>query len=144
VRPAAAFRDRRKRTCAVSIPLWEGAPACRCSLSCYYTYPALLPSRQRCRMPARGLILALLLAPHAAVAAETWWSLRPLARPGVPAVRDGNWARNPIDVFVLAGLEKRGLRPSPEADRRALIRRLSFDLVGLPPAPEEVEAFVAD
>ncbi len=95
-------------------------------------------------MPARGLILALLLAPHAAVAAETWWSLRPLARPAVPAVRDGTWARNPIDAFVLAALERRGLHPSPEADRRTLLRRLSFDLVGLPPAPEEVEAFIND
>ncbi len=76
--------------------------------------------------------------------AETWWSLRPLARPAVPTASDAAWVRNPIDAFILATLRAKGLRPSPEADRRTLIRRLSFDLVGLPPAPEEVDAFVTD
>src|SRR5262245_52287326 len=96
-------------------------------------------------MPARALLLALLLAhPTACTAAETWWSLRPLARPEVPPVAERVWARNPTDAFILAALKGRGLRPAPEAGRRTLIRRVSFDLVGLPPAPEEVEAFVAD
>src|SRR5262245_48087830 len=73
-----------------------------------------------------------------------WWSLQPVRRPPLPAVKDENWARRPIDRFVLAGLEARGLKPSPTADRRTLIRRLSFDLLGLPPDPAEVAAFVAD
>jgi hypothetical protein len=72
------------------------------------------------------------------------WSFVKPVRPPVPAVRDKAWPRNPIDSFVLARLEKEGLRPSPEADRATLIRRLSLDLTGLPPAPEEVAAFVAD
>ena len=54
------------------------------------------------------------------------------------------WARTPIDVFIQAKLEQEGLTPSPEADRRTLIRRLSFDLIGLPPTPEEIESFVSD
>src|SRR5262245_51884269 len=93
-------------------------------------------------MPARVLLLALLFLP--AARADTWWSLRPLTRPAVPPLRGQAHARNPIDAFILAELEKRDLHPSLEADRRTLIRRLSFDLVGLPPAPQEVEAFVAD
>ena len=72
------------------------------------------------------------------------WSLRPPARPDVPAIRDTSRVRNPIDAFVLARLEQANLTPSPEADRRTLVRRVSFDLAGLPPTPEEVESFVAD
>lgn len=75
---------------------------------------------------------------------ETWWSLRPLTRPTVPPTSTSEGLRSPIDRFVRARLEKEGLTPSPEADRRTLLRRLSFDLLGLPPSPEEVEAFVAD
>lgn len=73
-----------------------------------------------------------------------WWSLVPVRRPDLPAVRRADWARNPIDRFVLARLEAEGLAPSDEADRRTLIRRLAFDLTGLPPSPEEIAAFVAD
>jgi hypothetical protein len=73
-----------------------------------------------------------------------WWSLRPLTRPAVPAVHDARWVRTPIDAFVLARLEAAGLRPSPEADRRTLIRRLTFDLHGLPPTPQEIDTFLAD
>jgi mono/diheme cytochrome c family protein len=75
---------------------------------------------------------------------DDWWSLRPLARPPVPAVKGRAWVRNPIDAFVLAALEAKGLRPSPPADRRTLIRRVTFDLHGLPPTPEEIDAFVND
>jgi hypothetical protein len=73
-----------------------------------------------------------------------WWAFAPLTRPAIRAVQTPGWARTPIDAFILAALEKKGLRPSPEADRRILIRRLSFDLLGLPPAPEEIEAFLRD
>src|SRR5262249_38636560 len=72
-----------------------------------------------------------------------WWSLRPLTRPAVPAVKMRGWMRNPVDGFVLAALEAKGLRPAPEADRVTLIRRLTFDLHGLPPSPGEIDAFVA-
>jgi mono/diheme cytochrome c family protein len=77
-------------------------------------------------------------------AGYNWWSLQPVRAVDPPAVKNSEWPINPIDNFVLARLEKAGLSPSPAADRRTLIRRLSFDLTGLPPTPEEVEAFVND
>src|SRR5213075_827543 len=61
-----------------------------------------------------------------------------------PAVKDAGWATSPIDRFVLAKLEEKGLAPAPAADRHALLRRVTFDLTGLPPTPAEVEAFVND
>jgi hypothetical protein len=72
------------------------------------------------------------------------WSFQPPRRPPLPKVRDSAWPRNPIDHFVLARLDKEGLKPLPEADRTTLIRRLSLDLIGLPPTPEEVDTFLAD
>jgi len=72
------------------------------------------------------------------------WAFQKVARPPVPAVRANDWVRNPIDAFVLSKLESRGLKPSPAADRVTLLRRVSFDLIGLPPTPEEVESFVND
>ena len=75
---------------------------------------------------------------------ERHWSFLPPQRPALPAVLNAKWARNPIDRFVLARLEKEGLKPSPEADRATLLRRLSFDLIGLPPTTAEVDAFLAD
>jgi hypothetical protein len=79
-----------------------------------------------------------------AVVGRDWWSLRPLTRPEIPAVRDGAWVRTPVDAFILATLEAKGLRPSPAADRRTLIRRLTFDLHGLPPTPGEIDAALSD
>src|SRR5688572_24822712 len=73
---------------------------------------------------------------------DAHWAFRPVARPAVPEHPGVANGRNPIDHFVLARLAHSGLGPSPEAERRTLIRRLSFDLTGLPPAPEEVEQFV--
>ncbi|MGE3410593.1 MAG: DUF1549 domain-containing protein [Pirellulales bacterium] len=75
---------------------------------------------------------------------ETWWSLRPLVRSEPPelAEADRSWVRTPVDAFILARLRDEKLSPAPEAGRRTLIRRLYFDLVGLPPPAEEVEAFV--
>jgi hypothetical protein len=75
---------------------------------------------------------------------EPHWSLIAPKRPDPPRVHNKGWARNPIDYFILARLEQAGLSPAPEADRRTLARRVSLDLTGLPPAPEEVEAFVND
>jgi hypothetical protein len=72
------------------------------------------------------------------------WSFQAPQRPPIPEVRDAGWIRNPIDRFILARLERAGVRPSPEADRHTLLRRLSLDLTGLPPTPEEIDAFLAD
>lgn len=72
------------------------------------------------------------------------WAFLPLQKPAPPQVRDTAWPRNDIDRFVLARLEASGLKPAPEAGRATLIRRLSLDLTGLPPCPEEVEQFVSD
>ncbi len=72
------------------------------------------------------------------------WAFGPRTRPEPPEVARAEWVRNPIDRFVLARLEAEGLAPSPEADRRTLVRRLYLDLLGLPPRPEEVDAFLAD
>ncbi len=72
------------------------------------------------------------------------WSFRPPDDPAVPEVADATWPTSDLDRFILARLEAKGLRPAPEADRRTLIRRVTFDLTGLPPTPVEVEAFVAD
>jgi hypothetical protein len=73
-----------------------------------------------------------------------WWSLQPVSRPAVPAVKNAQWSRHPVDRFILARIEAAGLSPAPRADRGTLIRRLSFVLTGLPPTPEDVDAFVAD
>ena len=74
----------------------------------------------------------------------THWAFVAPERPAEPAVKGTEWVRNPIDRFVLAKLEAEGMSPSPEADRATLIKRLSIDLTGLPPTPEEVDAFIAD
>jgi mono/diheme cytochrome c family protein len=73
-----------------------------------------------------------------------WWSLKPIIKPSVPSATSGTRIANPVDAFVVARLAEKGLSQSPEADRRTLIRRLYFDLIGLPPTPEEVEGFLAD
>jgi hypothetical protein len=74
----------------------------------------------------------------------THWAFRPVKPVSVPSVSGRGRVRSPVDAFILARLEKEGLSPSPEADRRTLIRRVTFDLTGLPPTPEEVEAFLRD
>ena len=81
-------------------------------------------------------------APESKRAGEDWWALQALKRPVPPSV--DRPVRNPVDAFVAVALKARGLRPSPKADRRTLVRRLHFDLLGLPPGPGEVSAFVAD
>ncbi len=75
---------------------------------------------------------------------ELQWSLIPPTRPELPPMKNTGWVRSPIDQFILARLEAEKLKPAPEADRRTLARRVTLDLTGLPPKPEEVEAFVND
>src|SRR5438132_1231495 len=79
-------------------------------------------------------------------AVSNHWAFLPVSHPALPKVAkaDARWIRSPVDNFVLAVLQKRKITPAAEADRATLIRRLSFDLIGLPPSPEEVGAFLED
>jgi hypothetical protein len=87
----------------------------------------------------------LLSSPEGVVRAKkTMWSLQPVTTPVPPRVKNPEWVKSPIDQFVLAKLEENGLTPSPAVDRRTLLRRLSFDLLGLPPTYAEVQAFDRD
>ncbi len=72
------------------------------------------------------------------------WAFKPIKKVAVPEVLDTNWVANPVDAFILARLEKEGMKPSPAADKRTLIRRATYDLTGLPPTPGEVQAFLDD
>ncbi len=103
--------------------------------------------------PALLATLLTLLSPASVFAAvpnrtpvreSTHWAFQPLANPAVPVVKNSAWARTDLDRFILAAQEKRGVTPNPEADRAVLIRRLTYDLTGLPPTPEETAAFIAD
>jgi mono/diheme cytochrome c family protein len=92
---------------------------------------------QGARGPDSGTLLS------ATEPVKHWAYVKPI-RPAVPKVKDAVWCRNPIDDFVLARLEKEGMKPSPEASKEMLIRRVSLALIGLPPTLEEVDAFLAD
>jgi hypothetical protein len=83
-------------------------------------------------------------SPKVNVETRNFWSFRRVTRSTVPAVKRANWVTNPIDAFVLAGLERAGLTPATSASRIALLRRACYDLTGLPPSPEEVRTFLAD
>jgi hypothetical protein len=97
---------------------------------------------------ALATLLAVCLAGWRMGAAESdgdgHWAFKPLAEPAAPEIQRSDWVRNPIDSFVLARLEESGLGPSPEADRAILVRRLYFDLTGLPPTPGDIDRFVND
>ena len=82
--------------------------------------------------------------PIAATTPQKHWAYVKPVRPAVPQVKDAAWCRNPIDNFILQKVEKEGLRPSPEVDKTTLVRRVYLDLIGLPPSPSEVDAFLAD
>jgi hypothetical protein len=84
------------------------------------------------------------IAPLAAVKSPKHWSYIKPIRPALPQVKNAAWCRNPIDNFILARLDREGLRPAPDAPKSTLLRRVYLDLIGLPPSPKEVEAFVAD
>lgn len=77
-------------------------------------------------------------------AGKDWWSLQPIGQPGLPVIKNSRWVRQPVDVFILNKLESNGLVPAPEADRRTYLRRVKFDLLGLPPTPLEIAQFQAD
>jgi hypothetical protein len=100
------------------------------------------------RMPLGGQLpaaqIALIKAWIDATPRPKHWAFIPPQRPALPVVHNTAWARNPIDRFVLAKLEAEGLKPSPEADRATLLRRLSLDLIGLPPTPAELDNFLSD
>jgi hypothetical protein len=83
------------------------------------------------------------IAAHGA-AAQKHWAFQPVRQPQVPHVEHETWVATPVDAFILAHLEARGLGPAAAADRRTLLRRATFDLIGLPPTAEEIEAFEAD
>jgi len=92
--------------------------------------------------PAQKLALRAWVAAGAVY--EAHWAYIPPKRAEVPTAKNAAWVRNPIDAFILQGLEAKGVQPSPEADKRTLLRRLSLDLIGLPPTPEEVKAYLSD
>jgi uncharacterized protein DUF1553/uncharacterized protein DUF1549 len=97
-----------------------------------------------------SLVAAAALLAAAAAQAEftptqkSHWAWKKPARPPVPKVKKLSWVRSPVDAFILVKLEQRGLQPAPAATREELIRRLAFDLTGLPPTPEEIDSFLAD
>src|SRR5436309_644962 len=107
--------------------------------------------RRRFAMPVYILAMGLAAAGADADSADrftprqrNYWAFQPVRRPEAPAVKLRGWARYPIDSFILAKLEAADLRPSPEADKIALLRRVTFDLTGLPPSDAELATFLAD
>jgi hypothetical protein len=91
-----------------------------------------------------AILLSLSTAATTVNSATSWSPYQPAKSPQVPAVKQTNWVRTPIDAYILAQLEAKGLKPSPEADRATFIRRATLDAWGLLPTPEEVKAFVND
>ena len=95
-------------------------------------------------MRSFGWILALLMTTPVWGQEPLHWSFKPVTAPKLPAVRDASWSQADLDRFILARLEDARLKPNPDADRRTLLRRASFDLTGLPPTAEEMDAFLTD
>jgi hypothetical protein len=95
-------------------------------------------------LPEKSAIVAANKGPRITEEDRSYWAYQPPKRPAVPAVKNTNWVANPIDAFIIAGLEAKGLEPAPLADRLALCRRVYYDLIGLPPTPDEIDAFVND
>jgi hypothetical protein len=96
------------------------------------------------QLPATADAMEALASPENEGMADDWWSLLPLVEVPLPDVKNQSWTRTPIDYFILATLERSGLTPAPEVDRATFIRRATFDLHGLPPTPEEIDAFLLD
>jgi hypothetical protein len=76
--------------------------------------------------------------------AREHWAFKPVVKPAVPAVKDKSWVKSPVDAFVLAKLEAKGIKPAAPADKRTLLRRVYYDLIGLPPSPQEMDEFLKD
>src|SRR5436190_15438807 len=93
---------------------------------------------------AAGIAFLGIASPGLWASEPLWWSFRKPEHPSAPATKENGWVQNSIDAFILAKLEEKSLPHAPLADRRTLIRRAYFDLIGLPPPPEEVEKFVRD
>ncbi|HEV3449520.1 MAG TPA: DUF1549 and DUF1553 domain-containing protein [Gemmataceae bacterium] len=90
------------------------------------------------------LLSGMVVAKPPAAEEKPHWAFQPVRRPAVPATKDRSWIRNPIDIFVLARLEKAGIKPVAPADKPTLLRRIYLDAIGLPPSPEELQAFLND
>ena len=90
------------------------------------------------------LLAASLSAKEITETDRQWWAFLPVKKPTVPQPKQSHWARNAVDSFILERLEREGLKPSPEASRITLVRRVYFDLIGLPPTPEQADEFLAD
>jgi len=73
-----------------------------------------------------------------------WWAFQKVIDSPVPKVKNQSWVQNPIDAFVLAKLEEKGIQPNPPADKITLLRRVTLDMIGIPPTPDEVQAFLSD
>ena len=134
----------RLTTRALLCALWAGLTACaalarQAAPSAPKTAPA--PPTSAVSSPVAPLTFSL--APYSPER-KKFWSFQPVKNPALPAVKNLAWCKTPIDRFILAGLEAKGLKPALPADRRTLIRRATFDLTGLPPTPEETEAFAED
>lgn len=115
----------------------------------------MIQSVRKFLLPAGLGVAALLMAADSTTAPEPkqkeftamqrrWWAFQPVTKPPVPAVKNQAWVKNDIDAFILAKLEAKGISPSEPADKITLLRRASLDLTGLPPTPDEVQAFLAD
>jgi hypothetical protein len=98
----------------------------------------------RMGLPWSGTPVARRGPPKVDEKARSFWAFRPVVRPAVPEVKASSWCRNPIDNFLLAKLESAKLKPAPPAGKVELLRRVHYDLTGLPPTPEEVDAFLKD
>src|SRR5207249_1427097 len=101
------------------------------------------PAEARHTLKPEQIALLRRRVKEGAVYQEHWSFITP-KRPKIPESKEHGWARNPIDRFILSRLEKEGLRPSEETDKQTLIRRVTYDLTGLPPTPDEVAASLAD
>jgi hypothetical protein len=113
----------------------------------YAERPSMIPFiRQRLHLPFAllGLLLGWTARADTRPAPAEHWSFQPVTRPAAPVATDQQWSRNEVDGFILARLEAQGLKPRSETDRIRWLRRVSFDLVGLPPSPERVKEFVRD
>src|SRR5688572_18334961 len=93
---------------------------------------------------ATGIFLWFFAVQAVAQPETNWWSLRPLQKPNPPQLNESTWMRTPVDQFILGTLRQNGLEPSAPADKRTLLRRVYFDLLGLPPTPDETRAFLED